>query len=519
MKLRNITIITIIVCLFIIGSVSASEDSVQDNLSVQTQNSDIKAISIQQDTQNPFLNEGNMSDQDINSDVNISTQDVNSDEDIQNKSNDNSSKLIEDEIATDNATINNDTNKTEDWKTFNVSDYKTLHSAATTNKYDKIIINLKSDIILKRNLFFSESIKKLIINGNNRAINGNKKYHIVVDGVVTMKNTKIINCYSSLGGGINNKGKLEIINCRLENNKAKTGGAIYNANKLIIKNSVLKNNQATDSGGAIGNDGYLSIKKSVLSYNTAKNNGAISNYKSKALIVKTTIRNNYGKYSVGAINNDKGSMNIIDTTLKNNRGKHIGTIHNYYGKLIISNSKLINNIATEDGGAAISNSNGKMTIKNCIINNNVGKKSVGAIFNVGSMTIDKTTINNNKAQFTGAIGNYGKLTVKNSKLNNNYVKYDGGAITNYESKVTLLKCAINNNQAMTAGGAICNVASLTISHCTLYKHKSPQGGAILNRDHGKITIKNCKLKFNKPGGKGTIKIESGKVTIIKTTIK
>ena len=493
MKLRNTVILTLFVCLLIIGSVSASEDSMQNNLTSQTQDSDIQKIAITQDTRNSSPN-----------DECILGHVVNSDEDIQSKSSQNSDELLEIKIS------DNTIKKAQDWKTFNVSDYKTLHSALTAD-YDKIIININSNIILKNNNIVSDSIKKLMINGNGKTINGNKKYHLVTSGDVTLKNIKMVNCYSSFGGAIKNEGTLEIINSKFENNKAKYGAAIYNSGNLIIKNTIFNKNKGTLSAGAIDNDNTLKIIKSTIKNNVGKDAGAIGN-SAKLQIIGCTISGNTG--SVGAINNH-GTMKISDTTIKNNKAKQVGTISNYKGKLTMIKSKLINNKATKKRGYVISNDIGKATIKQCTMKNN----KLSLIYNDGTMKIDKTTIKNNKAKVDTINTMKGKLTIKNSILNNNYAKYGGGAITNYNSKVTLIKCTLNSNKANKEGGAIYNGDKLTISHCTINKNKAlKEGGAIFN--HGKVTIKNSKLLKNKPGGKKTIKnFNHGKTKLIKTRIK
>jgi predicted outer membrane repeat protein len=503
MKLRNAVILTLFICLLIIGSVSASEDSLQNNLTVQTPDSDIREMSVPQDTQNPFPD-----------DEFILGQAASSDDDIQAKSSQDSGDVFKSEMAGNAlAATDNEIKAAQDWKTFEVSDYKTLHSALTTGEHDKVIINVNSNIVLKNTNIVSDSIKKLIINGNGKTIDGNKKYHLVTRGDVTLKNIRMVNCYSSFGGAIKNEGKLEIINSKFEKNKAKYGAAIDNGRNLIIKNCIFNKNTATRSGGAICNSGTLKIVKSTIKNNKAKDAGAIINDK-KLQIIGCKITGNKG--AVGAINNG-GTLKITDTTIKSNKAGHVGIISNYKGKLSMSNSKIINNkAATKKGGYVISSDKAKATIKHCTINSNSGLSS---IYNDGTMSIDKTSISYNKAKVDTINTMNGKLTIRNSVLNKNFAKSGGGAITNYNSKVTLVKCTINKNKANKEGGAIYNGARLIISHCKINKNKALKGGgAICN--HGKITIKNSKLLYNKPGGAKTIKnFNNGKTKRIKTKIR
>lgn len=141
-------------------------------------------------------------------------------------------------------------------KTFNVSSYKALNSALTTKKYENVNINIKSNIKLSNNPVLSKTIKKLTINGHGNTISGAKKYRfLVTTGTVTIKNLRIINCFSSEGGAIKNKGTLTITNSTLNYNKAEYGGAILNDGAMTIKNSNLVLNTATGEGGAISNGG------------------------------------------------------------------------------------------------------------------------------------------------------------------------------------------------------------------------------------------------------------------------
>ena len=73
----------------------------------------------------------------------------------------------------------NQTKKGSGAKTYDVSDFNTLHSALTSDQYDKVNINLKSNIKLSSNTELNTSINTLNINGNGKTIDGNKKYQFL----------------------------------------------------------------------------------------------------------------------------------------------------------------------------------------------------------------------------------------------------------------------------------------------------------------------------------------------------
>ena len=327
-------------------------------------------------------------------------------------------------------------------KTYTVNNFNTLHNALTSNTYDTLTLNIKSDIILEDYTELNSAIKTLTINGNGKTINGDNLYrflYIDSSSKVTIKNIKIINCYSNYGrGAIYNYGTLTITNSTLNNNAAEYGGAIYNDydSTIIINNSTLNNNTATWNGGAIYNHyGTLTITNSTLNNNTAEySGGAIYNDHGTLTITNSTLNNNTAKYDGGgAIYNDHGTLTINNSTLNNNTAKYDGggAIYNHYGTLTINNSTLNNNTAAEYRGGAIYNYYGTLTITNSTLNNNTARQNGGAIYNDGTLTIHNSTLTKNKAtQYGGAIYTEANITtIKNNNFEQNTAK-EGAAIYN-----------------------------------------------------------------------------------------
>ena len=110
MKLRNGVILILFAGLLIMGSVSASEDSLQNNLTVQTQDFDIQEMSISKDTQNPSHN-----------DESVLGQAVDSDDNIQGKSSQDRGDVFESVMTGYSlANTDNEIEAAQDWKTFDV---------------------------------------------------------------------------------------------------------------------------------------------------------------------------------------------------------------------------------------------------------------------------------------------------------------------------------------------------------------------------------------------------------------
>ncbi|RAP43608.1 MAG: hypothetical protein BZ136_09510 [Methanosphaera sp. rholeuAM74] len=389
-------------------------------------------------------------------------------------------------------------------KTYDVSDFDTLHSALTSSQYKDVIVNLKSNIKLKGNTELNTGIKTLNINGNRKSIDGDNKYQfldIESQANVTIKNIKINNCNSSYGGAIYSVGNLAIKNTTLKNNIAKYyGGAIYNfKGNVTIINSTLNNNIANERGATIENwEGIMTISNSQFSNNIAVVGGAIEN-RGTLTMTNTTLNNNTAKTDGGA-NQDGGAIQNS-------------------GTLTITNCLLSNNHAYTCGGA-ISNRYGNSTINNSTLNNNEAEYG-GAIFNYeGNISIKNSTLNNNTVSGDeyargGAIASSGKLTINNSTLNNNQA-YDGGAIYYDYADLYINTCTFKNNYALHTGGTVYNSANNSIlKNNTFINNRAEFGGAIYNAGNN-VNISNSSFTSNIADISGAIDNEGNNLKIIKS---
>lgn len=147
------------------------------------------------------------------------------------------------------------------------------------------------------------------------------------------------------GGGIYNYGEIDLINSSVSGNSGSSGGGIYNHNwlglsRIEIVQSVFSDNIATDMGGGIDNCGSLVITKS------------------------TFINNRAGDYS-----SQSGSGGAIN--------------NNYFGKLTVSSSRFIENVAYLGGAIYDSaeedseNGTGNVNISNSYFQRNCDSEAVG----------------------------------------------------------------------------------------------------------------------------------------------
>lgn len=296
----------------------------------------------------------------------------------------------------------NQTKKSASTKTYTVSNFNTLHSALTSSKYEKVNINIKSNIKLEDNTELSDSITTLNINGNGKTIDGNKQYQFIniwgnYQSHNTINNLKIINCKAGDGGAIFNTGTLTITNCEFKNNQADHGGAIYNWEKVTVKKSTFTNNKASGDGGAIYSEalmdirGPMKIESSIFQGNTANRGGAIFTATDNTTIKNSKFTNNKATNDGGAIYNGviKSSSSvttiydrwgnaitgdttisglnteIIKNTFSYNNAKHGSAVYNYVSSILIKSNTLKSNQAKTSANKAIEN-----TAQNVKVSNN-----------------------------------------------------------------------------------------------------------------------------------------------------
>lgn len=253
------------------------------------------------------------------------------------------------------------------------------------------------------------------------------------------------------------------------------------------------------------------IKKLTINGNGATINGQnkhrfITVYEKSTLTLNNIKLTNFKSDYGGAIKNN-GNLIIQNSNLKNNKATNVGgAIYTFKNKVTISKTKLDTNTAVNDGGSIYSYK-GTITIKNSILNNHIAKYG-GVIYNTGYTKIYDSTLNNNKAKINGgAIYNQdSKLTITNTKLNTNKA-VDGGAIENYNGTISITKSTLNKNKVTGNGGAVDNYAGiLKLKYSILNNNQAKYGGAVyLDQITKKNIIKNNIFKSNKAKGKsGTI---------------
>ncbi len=136
------------------------------------------------------------------------------------------------------------------------------------------------------------------------------------------------------------------------------------------------------------------------------------------------------------------------------------------------------------------------TLRNLIIQNGFSDSVGGAIYNGGTLNLDRVTLQDNHSENDGgALYNATNsiANISNSTLKNNSASDDGGAIANHGT-MKILNSTLSGNDsrgsssAVSGGGGILNTteATLTIRNSTISGNSAKVGGAI--RNDGRLTL-------------------------------
>lgn len=249
--------------------------------------------------------------------------------------------------------------------------------------------NVNGTIVLGSELSYIERNMTIDGAGHSVTVSGNNTVPVftVTMGVTfNLQNLTVANGSGAFGGGIQNRGMLNVSNCTISNNSAtSTGGAVFNDGTLTVTNSTISGNNAS-SGGGIFNSGTLTVMNSTISGNSASHGGGIAN-SGTSTVKSSTISGNSATGAGGAISNN--------------------------GTVAVTNSTISGNSASSGGG--INCPNGTMTITNSIIaNSGMGDNCYGVCTGSYNLVDDNTCgagFSNSPSINLGQQGNYGGGTL------------------------------------------------------------------------------------------------------------
>ena len=247
---------------------------------------------------------------------------------------------------------------------------------------------------------------------------------------------------------------------------ADVGGAIDNRGTLHVINCTFERIIANQYGGAIANydNAVATIEDCNFRYINSTN---ITNIESQPINLAYG-----GAISATNTNGFTPQVTVKNSNFTNVTGENGAVILNNGGNYNIENVNIVNATATVEGGAIINQ--GDMTIKNMNVSNVSSRRYGGVIANHGTANIDGLNVHNSTIvydenvdydaeQYGGTIYNEGELTIKNSQLDNLtsawggvfsnnegtlevdnvtafdvYASYNGGLLVNYNDGTTII---------------------------------------------------------------------------------
>ena len=354
-----------------------------------------------------------------------------------------------------------------------------------------------------------------------------------------------------LGDDNNGVSSASVDSCTFINNTASNqGGAVYEGGKtgkatLDIKNSTFTNNSAKKEGSAIYSGYTLNIDDDTtftnnmvyMYYTGTLNIGEIKTFTDLQKAINmvegdiylssnvTMLASEADNFVNGIVVDHLVNLKCDGFTINANNLGRIFNVTSTADKLNIYNANLINGNA--DIGGAIYNT-GSVYAYNTNFINNTAATMGGAVFNNGTLTIEKCIVDNNditkrtssdSEDYGGAaIYNWydSTLFIKNSTISNNLKNYKNGdyvvgAVTSLGKTIISQNSYFVNNSGRW-GGAITTSGSslpgkkvneLSISDSTFSKNGGLYGAGIFIQG-SKFSITSCVFDSNTASGKGNM---------------
>ena len=342
----------------------------------------------------------------------------------------------------------------------NVNGDRTINlGAGTYNFSDTANIDTDVDIIGA-----SSAATQLNLDADDRRL-----FHIGSDSTVGIRDVALGVAAGRQGGGIWNRGTLELNNIYAAGNTADFGGAIVNApdSQLDILNSTFENNLANAAGGVI-----------------FSSNGSIVN------IVGSQLENNQASRSGGALYIDEASATIEDSIVRNNTAiaNDGGGIRTNDANLTVRRVLIENNRAGDDGGgAAIQGGSNIALFEDVTFRENATtalSNDGGAVVlwdDAAAIFTDSLFERNSATGDGGAIhsGQAGQIAIDRSRFVENIAGgHGGGFVSESGSRVSITNSLFDSNNAVDEGGGLHSVDSIVdVSGTTTFQDNTASEGA------------------------------------------
>ena len=337
--------------------------------------------------------------------------------------------------------------------------------------------------------------------GNGAGIVGLESLDVLVDN----STLTITDCTER--SGINGA-DVKIVNGSTANISGNHEGYGIHANDLLVENSTLTANNNGYGGIRITGKGEFTNSTVTVTGTENKGNASVE------ITVNKNEHKDKDKYLVGSLDVRNSTLNISDN---NATGIACRNRFSCPTSLTIDDASRVtiqNNNATPKngynpkgdstgGGLRIEEGSTAVLGRNTVINNNTAKSGGGVYTKGGKVTVNSSTITENKATGNGGgicAEDNSTVTVVGGEISSNtsagveQTASGGGGLYTNNSTVTLDKVTITGNKAINdfrndGGGILAAGSDLTITGSTITKNTAPDcgGGLFLSHTNANIT--------------------------------
>ena len=288
---------------------------------------------------------------------------------------------------------------------------------------------------------------------------------LVNDGTLVVRRSVISENGSGFpspdAGGILNSGTLTLNDVAVSNNDGIAAGGLENHGSAVIVGSSFSDNSAAFDAGAILNFGDVVFRDGTMSNNGSQGAGSW-NLAGSMTVINSFLTgnsggNNFGAIANGDFANGAASLVVRGTTITGSSSFQGAGIANLAGSTAsVSDSLIAFNEARDGGGIQ---SAGSLTLTNTDVVFNTAQRGGGIKVVDGSLVVRDSSITNNEATDSNGHGGgveveQGNALIVRTDVSSNTAANGGGIANRPDGNLTLRFDTITFNTAVTGGGVL-----------------------------------------------------------------
>jgi CSLREA domain-containing protein len=267
--------------------------------------------------------------------------------------------------------------------------------------------------------------------------------------------------------------------------------------------------------------------------------GGVLNENGLMLLTRVTTRDSFAAREGGGIANENGDLTIVDNAIINNEGGSGGGLSNRGTATV--RATLVSGNGSPANGGGISSGGGSLTLTDSqVTRNTVRAFTGGGIYSSGTLTVERSFINENTAGISPVLplrgeggGVYAGVSanIRDSSIAGNRANNTGGGVGSDVGDLTLTNVTVSGNSAGVSGGGIAHgtrptgpqPASMTLANVTVSGNSAATGGGgIANGGDGNTAtanLTNVTMGNNSAGSSGaSLANTAGDTVSLKNTI-